>query len=287
VSNEHGKILLAIADSSVGVWEGMPAQTGLSGGTNPSGDRQSSLDLFANRQFTTALMRTGVVAELASEETAKPLKGVGRLHVAMDPLDGSSNIETNNPLGSIFAVYDSPLPCDGGRILLSAYVTYGPMITLTFSTGRGVLRFGGIRRGENLTFNLAERDLKVPERPEIYGFGGQRRDWIPPVERFVRRLEEAGSRVRYCGTFVGDYNQVLKHGGIFGYPALKNKPRGKLRLLYEAAPIAFITKQGGGYSSDGFSDLLKVKPEELSSTTPVYTGSYGVTKDLEEAISAA
>jgi len=160
------------------------------------------------------------------------------------------------------------------------------MVTLTFSTGKGVNRFRLVRRGSNFVFELTAQDLKIPDKPEVYGFGGLRREWIPPVERFVANLEQLGSRVRYCGTFVGDYNQVLKHGGIFGYPALKNKPHGKLRLLYEAAPIAFVTKAAGGYSTDGFVDLLKVEAGELSATTPVYTGSYSITKELERTVSS-
>ena len=280
------RVLSAVAKSSVRVWEALPTERGVSGGTNPSGDRQAALDLFTNGEFSTSLMATGAVAELASEEEPQPLRGRGPLHVAMDPLDGSSNIETNNPLGSIFGIYDSPLPCPGERIIASAFVTYGPMVTLTFSTGKGVNRFGLVRRGSNFVFELAAQDLKIPDKPEVYGFGGLRREWIPPVERFVARLEQLGSKVRYCGTFVGDYNQVLKHGGIFGYPALKNKPRGKLRLLYEAAPMAFVTKAAGGYSTDGFLDLLKVEAGELSATTPVYTGSHSITKELERTVSS-
>ena len=107
----------------------------------------------------------------------------------MDPLDGSSNIETNNPLGSIFGIYGSALPCSGERIIASAFVTYGPMVTLTFSTGKGVNRFGLVRRGSNFVFELTGQDLKIPDKPEVYGFGGLRREWIPPVERFVARLE--------------------------------------------------------------------------------------------------
>jgi len=287
VPTERGKVLLAIANSSLRVWEALPKVTGVTEGTNPSGDRQAAIDVFANDTFSKSLLGTGVIAEVASEEMKEPVEGKGSLHVAMDPLDGSSNIETNNPLGSIFGVYDSPLPTSGDRIISSAFVTYGPMLTLTFSSGGSVVRFGAVRRGTKFVYELMAEGLKIPDRPEVHGFGGHRRDWIPPVERFVEKLEATGSKVRYCGTFVGDYNQVLKHGGIFAYPALKGKPRGKLRLLYEAAPIAFISKEAGGYSSDGFRDLLSLRAEELSSTTPVYTGSYTITKELERTISSS
>src|SRR5207245_7910714 len=112
-------------------------------------------------------MATGAVAELASEEEPQPLRGRGPLHVAMDPLDGSSNIETNDPLGSIFGIYDSPLPCPGERIIASAFVTYGPMVTLTFSTGKGVNRFGLVRRGSKFFFQLAGHALQIPEKPQL------------------------------------------------------------------------------------------------------------------------
>ncbi len=283
---DMAKILLAVAGSSLRVWEAFPTVTGLAGGTNPSGERQTAIDVFANEAFSKSLIETGVVAEVASEEMKEPVRGRGRQHIAMDPLDGSSNIETNNPLGSIFGIYNSPLPCAGDRMVASAFVTYGPMVTLTFSTGGGVTRFGVVRRGPKFVFELIKEDLRMPDKAEVYGFGGARKDWIPPVERFVSKLEQIGSRVRYCGTFVGDYNQVLKQGGIFAYPALKSRPLGKLRLLYEAAPIAFITREAGGYSSDGSADILTVEPERLSSTTPVYTGSYTITKELERTVSS-
>src|SRR3989442_6004221 len=165
-------------------------------------------------------------------------------------------------------------------MMASAFVTYGPGVTLTVSTGKGVNRFGLIRRGSNFVFELTAQDLRMPDKPEVYGFGGLRREWIPPVERFVAKLEQLGSKVRYSGTFVGDYNQVLKHGGIFGYPALKSKPHGKLRLFYEAAPMAFITKAAGGYSTDGFVDLLKVEAGAASASPSHHTRSLSISKEL-------
>src|SRR5207245_10368989 len=146
-------------------------------------------------------MATGAVAELASEEEPQPLRGRGSLHVAMDPLDGSSNIETNNPLGSIFGIYDSALPCSGERIIASAFVTYGPVVTLTVSTGKGVNRFGLIRRGSNFVFELTAQDLRMPDKPEVYGFGGLRREWITGVQRLVAKLAQHCWTARYCGTY--------------------------------------------------------------------------------------
>ncbi len=202
----------------------------------------------------------------------------------MDPLDGSSNIATNNPLGSIFGFYSSALPCSGERLVGSAFVTYGPMLTFTYTTGSGVHTFVAVEGREGNPFILMEENATIPEEPEVYGLGGQRVDWIDPVERFVSSLEARGLKLRYGGTFVGDFNQVLRRGGIFGYPALKNKPHGKLRLLYEAAPMAFVTKHAGGYASDGARDILAVAPSALAETTPLYLGSAGLVREVESLI---
>jgi fructose-1,6-bisphosphatase I len=284
--DEFVDILLAIATSSLNVREELPISMGLTKNVNASGERQAKLDIFANDEFASSLLQTGSVAEIASEEMTTSKKGSGAIHVAMDPLDGSSNISTNNPLGSIFGFYSSGLPCSGESLLGAAFVTYGPMLTMTFSLGKGVSTFvtvEGKSEGAPI-FVLLEDNIKIPEKPEVFGLGGQRREWIEPVEKFVESLESRGLKLRYGGTFVGDYNQVLRYGGIFGYPALRNKPRGKLRVLYEAAPMAYITKHCGGYSSDGSHDILTVVPESLADSTPLYLGSTTLVKELEALI---
>jgi fructose-1,6-bisphosphatase I len=254
---------------------------------NPSGERQAEIDVYANELFASSLLATGLVSEVASEEMAEPRKGRGKVHVAMDPLDGSSNIATNNPLGSIFGFYSSALPCSGDNLVASAFVTYGPMLTLTFTTGEGVHTFVNVEGQEGNPFILMEESASIPEKAEVFGLGGDRRDWIEPVETFVASLEARGLKLRYGGTFVGDFNQVLRRGGIFGYPALKNKPRGKLRVLYEAAPMAFITKHAGGYASDGSRDVLSIVPSALAETAPLYLGTAGLVKEVESLIRGA
>ena len=286
-SPDFTRVLLAIAKSSLAVRDQLPFSTKLTRNVNTSGERQTEIDIFANDEFASSLLATGSVAEVASEEMAKAKKGRGKLHVAMDPLDGSSNISTNNPLGSIFGFYSSALPCSGTSLMGAAFVTYGPMLTLTFSTGGGVARFAAINSGRAAAeFTLLEDNLRIPAKPEVFGLGGQRRDWILPVERFVASLEARGLKLRYGGTFVGDYNQVLRYGGIFGYPALKDKPKGKLRVLYEAAPMAYITKKCGGYASDGRGDALLVEPTSLADSTPIYLGSASLVMELETLIRA-
>lgn len=283
-SDDTARIIGAIADTSIAVWSGIPYNSGNLSGVNPSGETQKAIDVYSNDEFAEAILSTGSAAEVASEEMSELMKGKGKLSVAMDPLDGSSNVETNNPLGSIFGLYSKPLPCSGRSLIGAAYVTYGSMITLTLSVGKGVHRFVAVREGSSFSFELMGIDIKIPNRTEVYGIGGFKKEWISPVGAFVESLEGRGLRVRYCGTFVGDYNQVLARGGIFAYPELKNRPLGKLRILYETAPMAYINLNAGGYASDGRRDLLDIEPTRLSETSPAYIGSAGLVRELEKLV---
>ena len=276
----------AIARSCVTVWDNIPFKSGLLSEVNPSGEKQKAIDVFSNDVFVEAITATGCAREVASEEMAEPVVAKGALGVAMDPLDGSSNVESNNPLGSIFGFYSKRLPTSGRNLAGALYVTYGSMITLTFSFGKGVHRFVAVREGTKMSFDLLGVNLKLPDKPEVYGFGGFRKDWITPVRKFVDSLEERGMRMRYCGTFVGDYNQVLSKGGIFAYPQLLKKPQGKLRVLYETAPMAYINEEAGGYASDGSRGILDINPSTLSETSPAYIGSAPMVHELERMISS-
>jgi fructose-1,6-bisphosphatase I len=279
-------LISTIAGTSVSVRRALPFSTGMTRGVNPSGETQAEIDVYANELFASSLISTGRVAELASEEMADAKMGGGTIHVAMDPLDGSSNVSTNNPIGSIFGFYSSKLPCSGEHMIGAAYVTYGPLLTITLSTGQSAQTFVSVEREGRVEFTQLERDLRIPDKPEVFGFGGLRKDWIEPVESFVASLEARGMKLRYSGAFVGDYNQVMRYGGIFGYPALKSKPRGKLRVLYEAAPMAYITRQAHGRASDGSLDILSLVPSSLAETTPVYMGTESAVREAEAMISA-
>ena len=276
----------AIAKASVTVWDNIPFKSGLLSEVNPSGEKQKAIDVFSNDTFVEALSATGCAREVASEEMAEPVEAKGGFSVAMDPLDGSSNVESNNPLGSIFGFYSKRLPTSGRNLSGALYVTYGAMITLTFSFGKGVHRFVAVRQGGKMSFDLLGVNLKLPNKAEVYGIGGFRKDWITPVRKFVDTLEERGMRIRYCGTFVGDYNQVLSRGGIFAYPQLLKKPQGKLRVLYETSPMAYINEEAGGYASDGSRDILDITPSTLSETSPAYIGSAPMVHELERMISS-
>lgn len=277
----------AIANASITVWDNIPFKSGLLKEVNPSGETQKAIDVFSNDVFVEALTSTGCAAEVASEEMEEPVTAKGGVSVAMDPLDGSSNVETNNPLGSIFGFYRKSLPTSGRNLAGSLYVTYGSMVTITLTFGKGAHRFVAVREGAKMSFELLGVNLKLPEKPEVYGVGGSKNDWIPPVKEFVESLEGRGMRIRYCGTFVGDYNQVLSRGGIFAYPRLLKKPQGKLRVLYETAPVSFLNEQAGGYGSDGRRNILDIEPATLSETSPAYVGSASLVKELEGRISAA
>jgi len=280
-------IATAIAEASIRVWENIPFRSGLLTEVNPSGERQKAIDVFANDVFVEAMTGTNLVREVASEEMAEAIEARGQLSVAMDPLDGSSNVETNNPLGSIFGFYSKRLPCSGRNIVGALYVTYGSTVTITLSFGKGVHRIVGVRKGAEISFELLGIDLKVPAKPEVYGIGGFRKDWIPAVRDFVDSFEAKGMRIRYCGTFVGDYNQVLSRGGIFAYPEQVGKPQGKLRVLFETAPIAYINEQAGGYATDGRRNILDIEPKSLSETSPAYVGSAPLLHELERLVSAS
>jgi fructose-1,6-bisphosphatase I len=216
----------------------------------------------------------------------EPIRAKGKIIVAMDPLDGSSNVETNNPLGSIFGFYSKPLPSSGRSLVGALYVTYGSMLTVTLSFGKGVHRFVSVREGANFSFELLNVNMKLPDKPEVYGIGGFRKDWIPSVRDFVDSLPERGLRIRYCGTFVGDYNQVLARGGIFAYPELLDRPKGKLRVHYETAPMAYINEQAGGYGTDGRRNILDIEPSSLAETSPAYIGSASLAHEVEKMVSA-
>ncbi len=282
------KVYLAIAQSALRLSDELPFHTGMTGGVNPSGDQQAQLDVFSNDLFCDSLLATGVVGQVASEEMEQPREsGPLREHglsVAMDPLDGSSNIATNNPLGSIFGIWRGPLPQPGKSLLASLFVTYGPTLTLTLTAGKKVAQFVAVRSGPHRgSYVLANDGMVLPDTPEVYGIGGERGKWTPRVEAFVQTLEKRGMKLRYGGTFIGDFNQVLKRGGLFAYPELTNKPHGKLRVLYESAPVGFLAELAGGASSDGRRSLLEVEPRALAETSPCYVGSRGLLRELQSA----
>ena len=285
------RVYRAIAKTCQIVCRQLPFRVGMTGRLNPFGERQAELDVFANDIFAKAFLDTGAVGWVASEELEQPLEGFKQtkdaLSIAMDPLDGSSNITTNNPLGSIFGIWRGKLPQRGRNLVGAAFVTYGPTLAVTMAVDGKVDQYIEIRDGESAgRFVLAYGDMKLPKKGEVYGFGGNRPDWIPQVERFVSSLEARGMRLRYGGTFIGDYNQILQRGGIFSYPAHKSKPDGKLRLSYETAPVSFITELAGGSSSNGRQSILDIESNSLTQTSAFYVGNKDLVRELEAEIAS-
>ncbi len=277
---EVGRVLLALAHGAVAVRRETALRRGVKGEVNIYGERQTEVDVWSNDHFVEVLAKSGVVARVASEEMdgIKEL-GQGPLAVAMDPLDGSSNIRTNNPLGSIFAIWpNSEFPGPGRRMRTAAYALYGPALTFTTALPDGVHEF--IYLEGQAKFVHSQGPIRLGEK-KYYGMGGERPEWIPGFRRFVETLDERKFKLRYCGCFVGDFHQILLHGGFFAYPGLKDKPSGKYRLLFESAPMAYIMEAAGGASSDGRGSILDVVPEEYSQTCPTYLGSATLVEELE------
>jgi fructose-1,6-bisphosphatase I len=256
---------------------------------NVHGEEQQKLDVFANKVVIRALDHTGHVACMASEESEDiipiPTKfKAGEYVVIFDPLDGSSNIDVNVSIGTIFSIHrkvtrgergvleDCLQP--GSRQVAAGYILYGSSTMMVYTSGAGVHGFTlDPSIGE---FLLSHPQMRIPEPPKkIYSVNeAYFRRWSPQQQRLVSYLKgEGGFGSRYIGSFVADIHRTLLQGGLFMYPADNEAPKGKLRLLYEAAPLAMIVEQAGGGASDGYRRLLDIVPQSLHERTPLYMGS--------------
>lgn len=247
----------------------------LAGLRNVYGEEQLALDRSADEILKNQLHHSGFVRQYASEEQEAIVEigqGNGKYYVTADPLDGSSLVDTNLSIGTIIGIHRETFLTEGERSMVAAlYITYGPLITMVYSAGKGAHEFVLNREGE---YVLSQENIRLNEQGSIYSLGGLRKDWTDGHRRFVEFLEGRGYKLRYSGGFVPDINQVLiKKGGIFTYPALKKNPHGKLRLLFELQPMAFIATQAGGMATDGHRDILSIPVEELDQCSPIYIGS--------------
>ncbi|MGV8081790.1 MAG: class 1 fructose-bisphosphatase [Syntrophales bacterium] len=257
----------------------------LAGLRNVYGEEQLALDRSADEILKNQLHHSGFVRQYASEEQEAIVEigqGNGKYYVTADPLDGSSLVDTNLSIGTIIGIHrETFLEEEGTRSMVAAlYITYGPLITMVYSAGKGTHEFVLNREGE---YVLSQENIRLNDRGSIYSLGGLRKDWTDGHRRFVEFLEEQGYKLRYSGGFVPDINQVLiKKGGVFTYPALKKNPHGKLRLLFELQPMAFIVSQAGGMATDGRRDILSIPVAELDQCSPIYIGSsFEIRKALE------
>ncbi|MEQ8202289.1 MAG: class 1 fructose-bisphosphatase [Smithellaceae bacterium] len=247
----------------------------LAGFKNIYGEEQLSLDRSADEILKNQLQFSGFVREYASEEQEQIIqigKGHEKYIVTADPLDGSSLVDTNLAIGTIIGIHKESVFDTGKNTMVAAlYITYGPLITMVYSAGFGSHEFVLNREGE---YVLSQDNIKLKEKGSIFSPGGLRNEWTPEHLKFIEALEQDGYKLRYSGGFVPDINQVLiKKGGLFTYPALQKAPQGKLRLLFELQPMAFIMEQAGGRATDGKEDILSLKVQNVDQRSPIYIGS--------------
>ena len=238
---------------------------------NMYGEEQMALDMYADDVFISGLQKAHLVRYIATEEQHQIIEvkdPKNNFGVVIDPLDGSSLIDVNLCTGSIIGIYPGHVLEKGSTMIAAMYILYGPLTTLTFTTGKGVHEFALDETGE---FFLRHQDLKIPEG-KIYAPGALRRDYFPAHARWIDKLEHSGYKLRFSGCFVADVHQILHKGGVFTYPGFKGREKGKLRLLYEANPMGKIIHEAGGAISNGRVDILTIKPEGIDDVTPIYVG---------------
>ena len=266
---------------------------GSAGATNVQGEEQQKLDLFANETMKNAIQHTGRVCVMASEEDediipVPPEFPAGKYAVLYDPLDGSSNIDVNGPVGTIFSIYRRVTMQGQGTVndvlqpgckqVAAGYVLYGSSTMMVYTTGEGAHGFTlDPTIGE---FLLSHPRIVTPRVGQYYSVNESNfARWSKPMQYVVRgfhgdRPEEIkGKNSRYIGSLVADFHRNLIAGGIFMYPGDTKNPNGKLRLLYEAAPMAFIAEQAEGSATNGTERILDIMPEKLHQRTPLVIGS--------------
>jgi len=261
----------------------------LSGGvgtSNVQGESQQKLDVVANIRFLRALQKGGEVCAILSEEEEGLIytgNDHGKYVVAMDPLDGSSNIDVNVSIGTIFSIYRRVTPIgsradrsdflQGGRKQVAAgYILYGSSTILVYSTGSGVNGFTyDYSLGEYI---LSHKNIKCPKGGNIYSLNdGYYHDYPEQIQHYIRFCQDNAFSARYIGSLVADFHRNTLKGGIYLYPATAKAPSGKLRLLYECYPLAFLAEQAGGQASDGGQRVLDIVPHSFHQRTPFYVGS--------------
>ncbi len=279
---------------------------GSAGKENIQGEEQKKLDVYANKIFINALKARGEVCGIASEEEEKSIileneDGLnGKYIVLIDPIDGSSNIEVNVSIGTVFAIYRRLSPIGtpavlsdflqpGRQQIAAGYVIFGSSTMLVFTSGNGVNGFTydpGIG-----VFYLSHPNIQVPKDGKIYSINeGNYAYFSSAVKSYVnycKAVDPDSNRPytgRYIGSMIADLHRNFLKGGIYMYPASSKAPNGKLRLLYECNPMAFLMEQAGGRATDGSQSILDIVPTEIHQRTPFYTGSPAMVKKVEEVL---
>lgn len=272
---------------------------GAAGGENPHGEAQQKLDVFANEVLLHCLARRDAVAVLVSEENDKPVTfprglNTGRYVVIFDPLDGSSNIDVNVGVGTIFSIYRRPdepeIDVDGAVLqpghqqVAAGYVVYGPSSVFVYTAGRGVFAF---TLDPNIgAYTLSGSNLMMPDQGPYYSANEANMPSYPPEYReYIKRLRGGlnGQQYnsRYIGSLVADFHRTLLKGGVFLYPPTAQYPNGKLRLLYEANPLAFIAEQAGGKALAGTQRIMDIQPKNIHQRTSLVMGSRAEMEEFE------
>ncbi|RXK49253.1 class 1 fructose-bisphosphatase [Halorientalis pallida] len=284
MSDTVSEIVDVVTETAPDVRAGLTGRREYETSENPSGEQMLAADRHADELLEERLLAVDGVAGYASEEREEIVEsGDGHLHVACDPLDGSSNLKSNNVMGTILAVYDEPLPAPGRALVAAGYVLYGPITTLVLARDDTVTEYVIDDTDEGVERRVVEEDVTIPADPVVYGFGGRVPDWHDDFEAFVREIEDE-LKLRYGGAMIGDVSQVMEYGGIFAYPALQSAENGKLRLQFEGNPIGYIVECAGGRSSDGEQSLLDVEPDRLHQRVPVHVGNTELIERLEGAL---
>jgi fructose-1,6-bisphosphatase I len=299
--NATGDFSLLLHDLSLAaklVWRevskaGLVNILGSTGALNPTGDVVKKLDVFADEMVYKAMDHGGHICVMASEENEDILHipdqyPTGKYVLLYDPLDGSSNIDANITIGTIFSIYRRISVSGNGTLadclqpgikqVAAGYIIYGTSTMFVYTTGNGVHGFTlDPTVGE---FLLSHENIRIPKKGKIYSMNeGNACNWSPQMQRYIKYIQEedaASGRpysLRYIGTMLADIHRTLLYGGIFAYPGDKKNPNGKLRLMYECNPMSYVVEQAGGKAIDGTKRILEVIPTSLHQHTPVFLGS--------------
>lgn len=262
--------------------------------SNSGGEQQQKLDILANTRFVRALSKGGEAAGIISEETDTfiDFQNNGKYLVAIDPLDGSSNIDVNVSIGTIFSIYKRKSPINtplitedflqsGRNQVVGGYIVYGPSTMLIFTTGDGVNAFTYEHSlGE---FVLSQQNIQAGGTSNIYSINDGLYNAITDeaVKKYLDECREKKFIARYIGSLVADFHRNMLKGGIFLYPGTHDHPHGKLRLMFEANPLAFIIEQAGGIATDGKTPILDMEPTTIHQRTKLFIGSEHMVSKLQ------
>jgi fructose-1,6-bisphosphatase I len=277
---------------------GLTGIYGSAGETNVQGETQQKLDVFANEAMLHCLGLRGSVAALISEENDEPVTFAqhpnGRYIIVFDPLDGSSNIDVNVNVGTIFSIFEKPAgatveeflttPALGLHQVAAGYVLYGPSTVFVYTAGKGV--YGFTLDPAIGAYVLSFDNMKMPDQGTYYSVNEANYDQFPPAyQQYLTELRTGALgktySSRYIGSLVADFHRTLLKGGVFLYPPTEKQPKGKLRLLYEANPLAFIAEQAGGRATTGKGRVLQTSPTTIHDRTSLIVGSRVEVERLE------